>query len=728
MDSVDSLENEIMDLRLGAVIWELFLSSYPLMVFEEGNRHIQHYLFSRFCALEVNEFFRVARLILSQNQEGAKYMERMANDIVKDLQRQDYNSQFGDDEGYSLDDILGYADGGSVNNEIEVVVVAKELEKDGGRILKFRYLMAFDNKKDAIQHAKQMWLDEYDNSDIHLVEVLTADDYKQKYMKNKYANGGNVILQVGDMVKIIPNYPSHYTNSKGQIVKIMPDNKTYEVKIKHKRKGSEYVKFDISELVFLGNEPKYADGGGVAERINEKDFENGKSFTLGSTKIILSKKQNPKYYSAKYIDTTDNEVIGVYGSPNYEDVRYDILTQKYSKGGEANFDIYEWDDKMALINLGEIYEYAIKIDKMIDEDTDLEEWVKMKLTRIEQNIADVKHSLAGWEKYKSGGEISKKQLLHIAKYSKDLIEMIQGGSRLMSWQEDKLAVSSQSIDDIYHHLDYKMGNRAEYLDVKDEYAGGGEVGDLVEVELTNGKVIKGKIEKINPLKIRTDNTSTQVIPNPLVKSITKLNEYAGGGGVKIKNMKPSKKYGVGGNLTFSKEDYFLVVQNWVYFTFNYPYNFVKDAFNSKHLEEKFSSSYSRYGSVGVLMSFWANLDNENRRILSLWIKNNYFNGDKTKLMSISDDNYAKIITHWNMFCFNYPYKFIESVFGGTHLLEHFESKFLRAYESAGSNGAVNKFFTELSSNNQELLTDWVYDNYSPNKYAVVVGLKLILKK
>ena len=148
----------------------------------------------------------------------------------------------------------------------------------------------------------------------------------------------------------------------------------------------------------------------------------------------------------------------------YEDYEKD----NFESGGEANFDIYDYDKKMALINLGEIYEYAIKIDKMIDEDTDLEEWVKMKLTRIEQNIADVKHSLAGWEKYKSGGEISKKQLLHIAKYSKDLIEMIQGGSRLMSWQEDKLAISSQSIDDIYHHLDYKMGNRAEDLYTENE--------------------------------------------------------------------------------------------------------------------------------------------------------------------------------------------------------------------------------------------------------------------
>ena len=190
---------------------------------------------------------------------------------------------------------------------------------------------------------------------------------------------------------------------------------------------------------------------------------------------------------------------------------------------------------------------------------------------------------------------------------------------------------------------------------------------------------------------------------------------------KIKTMKPSqRKLAQGGNIGttgISKEDYLLVVQNWVYFTFNYPMGFVKDAFDSKHLEEKFSSSYERYGSIGVLMSFWANLDGNNRRILALWIKNNYFNSasEKTKLQSISDDNYAQIITHWNMFCFNFPYGFIQNVYGDN--TSHFEMKWVRAYESAGSTGAVNKFFTEMSSNNQELLTDWVYDNYKGMTFA-----------
>jgi hypothetical protein len=223
---------------------------------------------------------------------------------------------------------------------------------------------------------------------------------------------------------------------------------------------------------------QYADGGQTnGGKLNDKhliakaiEFIIGTAIETNSIEIeptkILFKRKNKNVTTSlnkKFIEDT----IRMHGKS---------LEGRFAKGGKIDVDIYDFDDKMALINLGQVYEYAIKIDKMIKNDSTLEEWVKMKLTRVEQNIADVKHSLEGWEKYKSGGEIAKKQLLHIAKYSKELIEMIQGGSKLMSWQEDKLAVSSAIIDDIYHHLDYKMGNRAEDLDVNNEYAKGGEAG------------------------------------------------------------------------------------------------------------------------------------------------------------------------------------------------------------------------------------------------------------
>lgn len=247
---------------------------------------------------------------------------------------------------------------------------------------------------------------------------------------------------------------------------------------------------DIGSMIYLNENfqylhpdytNKYADGGSTDDKhLIAKAIEYITGYAVDTDSIVEKDlRYNFKYKNRNVSSSLNSKLVHDTIRMNKKSLesRYTpSLATKYAKGGKANTDIFDYDEKMALINLGQVYEYAIKLDKMIKDDTDLEEWVKMKLTRIEQNIADVKHSLEGWEKYKGGGEIPKKQLLHIAKYSKDLIEMIQGGSRLMSWQEDKLAVSSDSIDNIYHHLDYQMGNRAEDLDVDNEYSKGGEAG------------------------------------------------------------------------------------------------------------------------------------------------------------------------------------------------------------------------------------------------------------
>jgi hypothetical protein len=247
---------------------------------------------------------------------------------------------------------------------------------------------------------------------------------------------------------------------------------------------------DIGSMIYLNENfeylhpdytNKYADGGSTDDKhLIAKAIEYITGYAVDTDSIVEKDLRYNFTYKNRNVSSSLNSKLvhdTIRMNKKSLESRYTpSLATKYAKGGKANTDIFDYDEKMALINLGQVYEYAIKLDKMIKDDTDLEEWVKMKLTRIEQNIADVKHSLEGWEKYKKGGEIAKKQLLHIAKYSKDLIEMIQGGSRLMSWQEDKIAVSSDSIDNIYHHLDYQMGNRAEDLDVDNEYAKGGEAG------------------------------------------------------------------------------------------------------------------------------------------------------------------------------------------------------------------------------------------------------------
>lgn len=99
----DSLPSEIWDSRLGPVFWEKFVATYPMELFEDDMKHIQHYLFMRFSALSAGEFMKLAKLILSDDPKGQQIIQQMVNEIVKELKEQDYKDAMGDedeDEGY----------------------------------------------------------------------------------------------------------------------------------------------------------------------------------------------------------------------------------------------------------------------------------------------------------------------------------------------------------------------------------------------------------------------------------------------------------------------------------------------------------------------------------------------------------------------------------------------------------------------------------------------------
>ena len=107
----DTLPSEIWDSRLGPVFWEKFVSTYPIELFEDDMKHIQHYLFMRFSALSAEEFMRVAKMILSGDPKGEKFIQGMVNDIVKELKEQDYKDAMGyDDEDDEDDDNLSGID------------------------------------------------------------------------------------------------------------------------------------------------------------------------------------------------------------------------------------------------------------------------------------------------------------------------------------------------------------------------------------------------------------------------------------------------------------------------------------------------------------------------------------------------------------------------------------------------------------------------------------------
>jgi hypothetical protein len=70
-------------------------------------KHIQHYLFMRFSALNAEEFMKLAKLILSEDPKGQQIIQQMVNEIVKELKEQDYKDAMGydDDEEEGYDDV-----------------------------------------------------------------------------------------------------------------------------------------------------------------------------------------------------------------------------------------------------------------------------------------------------------------------------------------------------------------------------------------------------------------------------------------------------------------------------------------------------------------------------------------------------------------------------------------------------------------------------------------------
>ena len=107
LNAEDTLPSEIWDSRLGPVFWEKFMASYPMELFDEDKKHIQHYLFMRFSALNAEEFMRVAKMILSGDPKGQQFIQRMVDGIIKELKNQEYRDAMGDEDGEDDDDLSG---------------------------------------------------------------------------------------------------------------------------------------------------------------------------------------------------------------------------------------------------------------------------------------------------------------------------------------------------------------------------------------------------------------------------------------------------------------------------------------------------------------------------------------------------------------------------------------------------------------------------------------------
>ena len=181
------------------------------------------------------------------------------------------------------------------------------------------------------------------------------------------------------------------------------------------------------------------------------------------------------------------------------------------------------------------------------------------------------------------------------------------------------------------------------------------------------------------------------------------------------------EYAKGGKL--NTNDFSDAINKWVMFSYNYyigsdgkPTFF--EAFGGSlknHLYSKWSGYYKTEGSGGVMNRFWAELSSNNKEVLANWINNNYYN-EFAEGGELNTNDFIDAINKWVMFSYNYDIgsdgkpTFFEG-FGGS-LKNHLYSKWSNYYKKEGSGGVMNRFWAELSSNNKEVLANWINNNYN----------------
>jgi len=92
----------------------------------------------------------------------------------------------------------------------------------------------------------------------------------------------------------------------------------------------------------------------------------------------------------------------------------------------------------------------------------------------------------------------------------------------------------------------------------------------------------------------------------------------------------------------------LTMQNFVHFCFNYPHNFVDEAFKGhrflSHLRAKFTGCYNRVGCKAVIPTFFSELDSENQTLLNNYVASLYEEKKEEKeLYQVYDEMDCKVL-------------------------------------------------------------------------------------
>ena len=81
-------------------------------------------------------------------------------------------------------------------DDYEMVVISKELDKDGGKMVKDRFMVSAHDIDEAKKIATDLWKKQFGQTDLSIVKVMSAEAYKHNYM-GKMADGGETDEKFG---------------------------------------------------------------------------------------------------------------------------------------------------------------------------------------------------------------------------------------------------------------------------------------------------------------------------------------------------------------------------------------------------------------------------------------------------------------------------------------------------------------------------------------------------
>jgi hypothetical protein len=344
IESTDTLMNEIWDIRFGVSVWEKFLQSFPMEVFESDKKYLQHYLFMRLCSLDAHQLFKISRYIISDDPRGVKFIENMVRDINIDVNKREVQNIFGhDDEDYE------YEMGGYLKSKLEVELGSIN---DPNLIGDKKYIKPLKVRISTLEEASEVALNFIKKHNLKSTNYVYG---------NIYRDGKKIgrVTYTGDIKKISTERELYFKGGEA-------NEKEEDINYNKRR-----IK-NLKELIPLVDETKKIELLKQIESIEKEilDIENPNP----NTEV---KKRKPFLFFEKGGKAEDE---------------YDVYDNKRMLENQAN----------------EVEHHSEELNEQVKLTKKVPAWVIAKMERATTDLSDITHYLDGENKMEFGGKVGKK--------------------------------------------------------------------------------------------------------------------------------------------------------------------------------------------------------------------------------------------------------------------------------------------------------------------------------